>query len=230
MRKSIIIIICFPLFLGCEQISKSINETFSPNDSVVTKETSSDAKNEVQEVDVQKIINDAVDKHNTAVNQLENKTTVLLKDKNELKKAEETLKKLPQYAGKEIFVYSTVYFYNDGRINVMLQHPENKKYVDTYQYKNGVWSNPKPVQLSIHDDVQKRLTPLNRISFTNAATVFELYNKKAQEIEGAKPAASVYISIWDNKMQWYPNSISGSRERYSIQFNDDGTLKSFTQD
>ncbi|MCP2029680.1 hypothetical protein L1276_004874 [Flavobacterium sp. HSC-32F16] len=230
MRKSIIIIICFPLFLGCEQISKSINETFSPNDSVVSKQSNSDVKNEVQEVDVQKNINDAVDRHNAAQNQLETKTIVLLKDTNELSKAEETLKKLPQYAGKEIFVYSTLYFYNDGRINVMLQHPENKKYVDAYEYKNGVWSDPKPVQLSIRDEVQKRLVSLNTIRFINAAKVFEIYNKKAEEVEGASPAANVYISIWDNKIKWYPSSINGSRERYSIQFNDDGSLKTFTQD
>jgi hypothetical protein len=230
MRKSIIIIICFPLFLGCEQISKSINETFSPSDSLVSKETNSDTKTEAKEIDVQKIINEAVDKHNAAVKQLETKTTVLLKDKKELNKAEQALKKLPQYSGKEIFVYSTLYFYNDGRINIMLQHPENKKYIDTYEYRNGVWSDPKPVQLSVRDDIQKRLVPLNTISFTNAAKVFELYNKKAEEVEGASPATSIYISIWDNKMRWYPSTINGSRERYSIQFNDDGTLKTFTQD
>lgn len=230
MRKSIIIIICFPLFLGCEQISKSINETFSPSDSLVSKETNSGTKTETKEIDVQKMINEALDKHNAAVKQLENKTTVLLKDKNELNKAEQALKKLPQYAGKEIFVYSTLYFYNDGRINIMLQHPENKKYVDTYEYRNGVWSDPKPVQLSVRDDIQKRLVPLNTISFTNVAKVFEIYNKKAEEVEGASPATSIYISIWDNKMRWYPSTINGSRERYSIQFNDDGTLKTFTQD
>mgnify|MGYP006198242471 FL=1 len=111
-----------------------------------------------------------------------------------------------------------------------MQHPENKKYVDAYEYKNGVWSDPKPVQLSIRDEVQKRLVPLNTIRFTNAAKVFEIYNKKAEEVEGASPAVNIYISIWDNKIRWYPTSINGSRERYSIQFNDDGTLKNFTQD
>ncbi len=230
MKKIIIIAVCFPLFSGCEQISKTINETFTVNDSVVSTETNSDPKNNVQEVDVQKLINEAVEKHNAAVNQLGNKTIDLLKDTNTLKNAEEALKNLPQYKGKEIFVYSTLYFYNDGRINVMLQHPENKKYVDTYEFTKNKWSEPKPVQLSIRDDVQKRLVPLKNISFVNAARVFDVYNKKAQEVEGASPATSVYISIWDNKMRWYPSSINGSRERYSIQFNDDGTLKNFNQD
>lgn len=231
MKKIIIIAICLPLFSGCEQISQSIKETFNGNDSIVKGEINSETKNNVQPVDVQKIINEAVDRHNDAVNQMDGKKTVnLLNDTNTLKNAEEALKKLPQYAGKEIYAYSTVYFYDYGTINVMLQHPENKKYIDTYEYKDNKWSDPKPVQMSVRDDVQKRLVPLSSINFTNAAKVFDTYNKKAAEIEGAKPATSVYISIWDNKMRWYPTSISGSRERYSIQFNDNGTLKSFQQD
>ncbi|OIV40087.1 hypothetical protein [Flavobacterium johnsoniae] len=231
MRKSLIILSCCPLFLGCEQVSQSIRETFKTNDSIVNKETAApDVQTEVPQADVQKIVNEALEKHAAAQNSLENKTTDLLKDLNGLKKAEEALKQLPQYSGKEIYVYSTLYFYNNGTINVMLQHPENKKYVDTYEYKNKVWSEPKPVQLSIRDDVQKRLVPLKTISFANAAKVFDIYNEKAASVEGAKPATSVYISIWDNKIRWYPSSISGSRERYSIQFNDDGTLKTFIQD
>jgi len=231
MRKSIIIIACFPFFMGCEQISKSIEETFQTHDSLVNTEAkNTETKTEAPPVDVQKLINEALEKHSAAVNNTENKAGDLLKDPNRLEKAEESLKKLPQYAGKEIFVYSTLYFYNDGTINIMLQHPENKKYVDTYEYKNNTWSEPKPVQLSVRDDVQKRLVPLKNISFTNAAKVFDIYNKKTAEVEGAKPATSVYISIWDNKIRWYPSNISGSRERYSIQFNEDGTLKSFTQD
>lgn len=66
--------------------------------------------------------------------------------------------------------------------------------------------------------------------FVNVAKLTDVYNKKAQEIEGAKPLTSAYVSIWGNAMQWYPTSISGSREKYSIQFNDDGTLKTFKQD
>jgi hypothetical protein len=60
--------------------------------------------------------------------------------------------------------------------------------------------------------------------------VIQIYNEKAAEIEGAKPTTSVYISIWDNGMRWFPSSINGSRERYDLQFNQDGTLKSFRQE
>lgn len=234
MKKLITLIICGTFFLSCNQISKSINETFKPNDSVVNKDKLKPASETIvnTQVDVQKIIKTALETHGAAQSQhySESKGVDLLTDANELEKAEDALRKLPQYAGKEIFVYSILYFYDYGIINIMLQHPTNPKYIDIYEYKDHKWSEPMPLQVSVRDEVQRRLVSLNRIKFINVAKLTAVYNKKATEIEGAKPLTSAYVSIWDNKTQWYPTTINGSRERYSIQFNDDGTLKSFKQD
>ncbi|WP_281234028.1 hypothetical protein [Flavobacterium gelatinilyticum] len=197
---------CF-LFVNCQQISQSIEDTLKPNDTVLKKDLEkSDPLSEIK------------------------KETLLLEDVNLLRKAEQDLRNLPQYAGKEIFLFSTLYFYNYGSINAMLVHPENPKYVDVYEFKEGKWSEPKPVQLSVRDDIKSRIVSLQKISFVNAAKMARVYNEKSQEIEGAKPATSVYISIWDNKIRWYPSTINGSRERYSIEFNDDGSLKNIKQD
>lgn len=234
MRKLIILLICCQLLLSCEQVTKTIEETFKPNDTLVQKEK--EKENTIPEttvntqIDVEQIIKTAIETHSVGHIHTEGKNVNFLTDTNELEKAEEALRKLPQYAGKEIFIYSTLYFYNYGLINVMLQHPTNPKYVDIYDYKDGKWSEPKPLQLSVRDEVQKRLVSLNKIKFVNVAKVTATYNEKAKEIEGAKPLTSAYVSIWDNKMRWYPSSINGSRERYSIQFNDDGSLKAFKQE
>lgn len=234
MRKFIIGIICCPLFLSCEQLSKSIDETFKSGDSLVNKEkvNSAAVPSDNDQSNVKTIINNAVEKHTTVQSQVhvEGKNKNFLTDTNALEKAEEALRNLPQYAGKEIFVYSIAYFYDDGVINIMLQHPTNPKYVDGYDYKDHKWSEPRPIQLSVKDDVQKRLIPLNKIKFINVAKMTAVYNKKAEEIEGAKPLSNAYVSIWENKMQWYPMNINGNREKYSIMFNDDGTLKTFKQD
>jgi len=234
MRKLIILLICCQLLLSCEQVTKTIEETFKPNDTLVQKEK--EKENTIPEttvntqIDVEQIIKTAIETHSVGHIHAEGEDVNFLTDTSELEKAEEALRKLPQYAGKEIFIYSTLYFYNDGVINVMLQHPTNPKYVDIYDYKDGKWSEPKPLQLSVRDEVQKRLVSLNKIKFVNVAKVTATYNEKAKEIEGAKPLTSAYVSIWDNKMRWYPSSINGSRERYSIQFNDDGSLKAFKQE
>ncbi|MEP6804420.1 MAG: hypothetical protein ABI892_07850 [Flavobacterium sp.] len=233
MKKAIIIFMCCQLFLSCEQISKSINETFKPDDTLVNTEVKPVTSPVVNTpVNVEKIIKTTLETHSVTYTQehTEGKNINFLTDINALESAEEALRKLPQYGGKKIFIYSTLYFYSDGLINVMLRHPTNPKYVDIYTYQNGKWSEPKPLQLSVRDDVEKRLVSLNKIKFVNVAKVTEIYNKKAAEVEGAKPLTNAYVSIWDNKMRWYPTNINGSRERYSIQFNDDGTLKSFQQD
>lgn len=141
--------------------------------------------------------------------------------------AQEQLKRLPQYQSKEIMVYQSVHFYGDGSINLMLQHPVNPKYVDAYKYQDEVWSAPKPV---LATDIERKTFPLSKMHFEDARKVLKIYNEKATQVEGAKPATSVYISIWDENMRWFPQSINGNRERFDIQFNNDGTLKSFRKE
>jgi hypothetical protein len=68
------------------------------------------------------------------------------------------------------------------------------------------------------------------MSFADAHKVMQIYNDKAAQIEGAKPTTTAYISIWDDGMRWFPSTINGNRERYDLQFNNDGTLKSFRQE
>lgn len=147
----------------------------------------------------------------------------------QLEKAEMRLRALPQYAGKNIQIYQSVHFDQDGRIRLTLQHPENPNYLDEYVYANGKWSAPEPVQ-AITRNITRRLMPLDKISFPCAFKVLNLYNEKAAQVEGAKPTAYVYVSIWDDRMRWFPGTINGTRERYSIEFNPDGTLKSYGQE
>ncbi|PWB20586.1 hypothetical protein [Flavobacterium sp. HTF] len=234
MKKLYILTICSLLSFSCEQVSKSITETITPTDTIIARKTTNPAvqATEIKPPNVDSIIKTTIESHTTTYTEthIEGKGTDFLIHTEALQKAEDALRKLPQYTGKEIFIYSTLYFYNDGTINVMLQHPENPKYIDAYAYKENKWSAPSPVQLSVRDDIKSRLVSLNKVRFVNAAKVVEIYNKKAQEIEGAKPLTSTYLSIWNNQIRWYPTTINGSRERYSIQYNDDGSLKTFKQD
>jgi len=204
------------VFLSCRQISESIDETLNPVDSVADKQKP-----------VTTVSTTTSTTHSVVHREGEN--IGFLTDTLKLLQAEVLLQKLPQYAGKEIYVYSSASFFDDGRIFIALQHPTNPKYVDNYQYEKGKWTGPKPEQLSVKDDIKDRLVPLSQMNFVNVARVCRNYNEKASEIEGAKPITHIYFSVWNNRIQWFPNSISGSRERYSIEFNTDGTLKSFKQ-
>lgn len=249
MKKLTILIICSSVFFSCRQISKSIEDTFKPVDTLVREKTERppaippvdvnaliDSNIKMMDSNVQAMVK-SITKGKVTINTkmytqkyLDGKKSNFLIDTDRLTKAEAALRKLPQYAGKEIFIYSTIHFYDDGRILTSLRHPQNPKYVDKYEYSKGAWSDPKPEQLSVRDNVENRLVSLNRINFSSVAKVTKIYNEKTAEIEGAKPATSTYISVWDNAIRWFPQGINGSRERYSIQFNEDGSLRSFKQD
>ena len=223
------------LFTGCKQIVKSVDETLHPADTV-RLQSPAPVEDHMQEAiniqqQVEEVLRTVVETH-TSVHidtHTDGTNRQFLTDTAALKKAEAALRALPQYAGKEIYVYQTAHFYDDGHISLMLRHPENPKYVDNYQYRNGKWSEPRPEQLSVRDNIEDRLVPLDQVRFVHIAGITKLYNEKASEIEGAKPSTHTYMTVWRNQPGWYPNNINGSRERYSIQFNADGTLKSFTQ-
>jgi hypothetical protein len=229
--KYAILIITIITFSGCKQISRSVEETFHPADSVMNKRET-ETPDEYEYTGTTKISGQITINSTTTTYSYEHKKgkhIPLLTDTSQLARAEKALKNLPQYANKVIYIYSTVYFYADGNIMAMLQNPTNPAYIDSYNYKDGVWSKPQPVQLSIKDDIRSKLIPLNKFHFVNAAKVAGIYKEKAAQIEGAKTTADVYIYIFDNIPTWYPTLINGSRERYSIQFNTDGSLRSFKQ-
>jgi hypothetical protein len=254
---TVLVTLCL-MSLGCKQITKSVDETFHPKaapiktEKQVTKSSYDTAViQQMQQVEQQlttvisthsetyttkegkQIINRAQALIKTAISNASQNSTKKkpsLWTAEKLQKAEMDLRALPQYAGKEIFIYQSAHFYEDGQIKLMLRHPDNPRYVDNYEYSEGKWSGPKPEALSVHADIAGRSISLNNATFAGAAKVIQLYNEKAAQVEGAKPTDYAYISIWDKGMRWFPSTINGSRERYTIQFNNDGTLKSFVQD
>lgn len=150
-----------------------------------------------------------------------------LGNSSRLKAAELSLRKLPAFSRKQIYLYRFIHFYDDGRINVQLQNPENPEYVDEYSYRKGSWETPKPVQLSVHDNIKKSLVKLDDVDFENAGKIYRHYSAKANNVTGAPPLTHVYAVFDNNTISWYPQSISGSRERYFISFEPNGDLKSF---
>lgn len=157
----------------------------------------------------------------------------LLSNVEELQKAEEALKNLPQFKGKELRVFQHVHFYGGEfpKITIEILNPDNQKDVDHYEYKNGQWSEPQPVQISGDGDMTANTTPLNDVKFATVATVFNNWNEKAKTVEGSdqKPLDHIYFNLWvpNQTREWRASSIDGTREKYDIQFNLDGSVKEF---
>ncbi|GEM_PF-619173 len=155
--------------------------------------------------------------------------TPFLADSSALIAAEKALRERPELRGHEIFIYRSVHFYDDGRISLKIQHPEQKNYVDSYDYRDGKWSDPLPVVLSKRDNVAKDIVSLNRLPFKNANQVFLHLKEKLQQIDSRSGDYTVYAITSGNEIRWYPRTISNDRSKYSIEFNANGTIRSFEQ-
>lgn len=230
MKQLLLILACCPLFFACRQISKTVEETFHPNDSVPIPAR----RTNPPVTDSQTIVSGSVTTESHTSTHIhvhrEGGNKQFLANEAGLNAAETALVNLPQYAGKNIFLYTSVHFYDDGSIHIQLQHPDNPGYVDAYEYRNGAWSAPKPQQVSIKDNMESRLAPLKKVRFANAAKVARAFNEKAAQVEGAQPATSVYVTIWNKEVRWYPITINGTRERYAIRFDADGNVISFERE
>lgn len=203
-------IITSGLFYSCKEIKNSINDTLNENvtptstENSETKSSSSPTTFQEKEDEI-----------------------VLVNNVEALEKAEKTLRERPEFKGKDIFIYKTIHFYDDGRINVKLQNPDNPLYIDQYQYDDGKWIAPTPVRLSKNDDIQKDLVNLNRVSFKNVKNVYNALVDKRKEIGSKSMDYTIYVAYYKDRVNWYPSSLSNDRYEYEIEFNEDGTLKSF---
>lgn len=143
---------------------------------------------------------------------------------------EDALRALPQFANKPIYVYQSIHFYDNYRVLLQVQNPDNPSYVDEYYYANGQWHDPKPIVLSKRDQIQQDLVSLDKIPFANANNVYKALKQKVEEIGGDTSNLMVYVITRNNRIRWYPRTISNERSRYSIEFKQDGTLLSFEQE
>ncbi len=154
----------------------------------------------------------------------------LLEDASTLQKAKDALKALPQFEGKELKVFQDIYFYDDGRIKLSLQDPNKPENIDHYEYDEGQWKEPVPVQISGGGNLEDNLFPLNEVKFETAVMVYKSWNEKAQEVEGHnEPLTSVRYALWvpNQTKEWKTGHIRGTRASYKISFNSDGTVKDF---
>lgn len=192
-------------FYSCKEFKNSINDTLNEKENTIEDEKASPISTHVEKEDEVLFVNNL----------------------QALEKAEKALRNRNEFKGKDIFIYKTIHFYDDGRINVKLQNPENPLFIDQYQYKDEKWEAPTPVRLSKNDDIQKDLVNLNRVSFRHVNNVYNALVEKRKEIGSTSTDYTIYVAYYKDRVNWYPSTLSNDRYEYDIEFNEDGTLKSF---
>ncbi len=155
-----------------------------------------------------------------------------LADAAALQKAEDELKALPQFGGKELSVFQDVRFYGGKRprITVEVQDPNNPDNIDHYEYENGKWSEPQPVQISGGGDMKDNVTPLAQVKFATVAEIAKAWSEKAKEVGAAETELDyAFFSLFvpTQKRSWRTSTIETDRAKYSLDFKLDGTVESF---
>ncbi|MGG5507308.1 MULTISPECIES: hypothetical protein [unclassified Myroides] len=221
MRKKTIplslLLLALVFLSSCSDFLKSIEETKKgrrDSDAVEEKPVQQQRELQVEEV---------------RVNQVQKKVEFAA-HKEELQKVEEALRNLPQLKDKPIYVYQSIHFYDNYRVLLRIQNPDNPTYVDEYYYVDGHWQEPKPVVLSKHTKVEQDVVSLDEIPFVRANKVYEVLKAKVEEIGGDPTDLLVYVVTRNNRVRWYPRTISNERARYAIEFKKDGSLLSFEQE
>lgn len=242
LQKMTGVIMVMMMCMSCNQFRESIHDTLYGSDtdsSYKDLPSGEEGTSSTTSSSTSTHLSMSTSTTNTTVVEQRNGTTIIynsnktsgnndfLGNAAKLDAAEHALRELPAFAGKSIHLYRAIHFYEDGRINVTIQHPQNPQYIDEYNYRDGEWEEPKPVQMSVRDNISESLISLGDISFASAAAVYRSYSRQAEDVAGAKPLTHIYGIFGGNSITWYPQSINGSREKYFISFTPDGSLKDY---
>lgn len=215
---------CFNIFVGlllfllvssCDQIKTSIKDTFKSQEDVdAVEETSTDQEESVE----------TPQEEPPVIEEITDEITYAFEDSSYYEKAQRDLLLLPKLKDKEILCYSSIHFYDDGRINLELQDPDSDTYLDAYSYEKGVWKDPQPLQSRSAKQLAKETFPLAKIRFSTVVDLCRQINQKIEQTPGAEEITHIYItySSYSKKITWR-GSISGDRDSYSIWADADGS-------
>lgn len=158
-----------------------------------------------------------------------------LADAAALQKAEDALKALPQFAGKELNVFQDVHFYKD-RIEMDVQDPNKPENIDSYVYTfdDGKWSEPSPVRLSGDGDMKPNLTPLKDIHFADVANKLIPLYKQTVEKEQITPQEDIptfvsFILVVPTQDRFWQTSIDTDRAEMTLRMNPDGSFQALNK-
>ena len=110
-----------------------------------------------------------------------------IKNTDKTSDAEQKLRNLPGLKGKKLYLFRDASFYDEGRIYLTLQSPDNPCHIDDYEYHahalHSGWDGPYPYKLDKSDyPLEKYLIPLDSLSFADGSKIVQTYNAKAQAV------------------------------------------------
>lgn len=124
-----------------------------------------------------------------------------------------------------------IHFYDDGRVILDAQDPENKKNVNRYTYRDGAWNTPQPIELKGTGKLEDNLFSLEEANLQAIPNLVKEAMKRGKDIEGAK-VEHVYAETTaerktaaDKVMIYIP--VEGTHAKKTLTANGKGTVKGF---
>lgn len=214
------------LIVSCEQINKSFEETRNPK-----PKTENGRLTESESHSSSTTITSRTGQDNAV------KTAPgIIEDAARLDAIQAELQNLPQFRGKKLMLYMSLYYRDNdgGTISLNIQNPDKKENIDNYEYSNGKWQEPTPVKIQNEllavDNLVEFLMPLDRIKFSTFKKINDIAKEKLKEIEDGKMRGYIYFSysyiksLNRDQSYWYTD-IEGSRKDAHLEFDVNGNLK-----
>lgn len=157
----------------------------------------------------------------------------LLEDAAALQAAEEALKNLPQFRGRAVNVFDNIDFFDGSRprIEADIQDPNRPEKIDHYVYDHGRWRYTDTLRIPPEGlDIPKKLTPLSRVKFADAAAVAAAWAQKARSVNAVvtEPYFVSYVLLEkERKRFWHTAAIETVGEQYYLSFHADGSVWEF---
>ena len=163
---------------------------------------------------------------------------------SDLLKIERQLKERPELKGKKLYLDDKVDFYNgyaNEKIEIAIQDPGNPSNELDYKWNGYNWYFEGSIE--VHND-SRYLYPMDSVSLFTAGKIAALYHRKALSVgainnadkkggENDQDLRELQFVYDPNHDSWHWDvifPIYSKGKRYDIDFNRDGSLKSFNKE
>ncbi|MBZ4192670.1 hypothetical protein [Niabella beijingensis] len=212
---------------ACDQVGKSVKDTYDPP-AEKAKKTAEEEEKQARQAPKPAprpkppVVEEPV-KEPEPVNIFETEAR--------LDSVQQVLMQLPRFKGKRLHFLNNIYFYSPGRILLELQDPLQPEHIDSYEYEDGAWQEPKPVKLRGNRNLTNYLMPLDKIRFGTVRKILQTSRQKARELNEPEPDGYVrFINSYTFGRREWLTSISGQRHDYTLLFTMNGQLKQVRKD
>ncbi len=152
----------------------------------------------------------------------------VLEDENWLLHAGKSLGKRPEFAGKEVYVFEKIHFFNGvrPRIELAVLLPHNADRVQFYLYENGKWRDNGWEQ-AVSGSLKGHTFALSKVDFRQVSDIAAKWRNKAKQLNAVEtePYYVAYVFLPKRKKYfWHTATLEAFGAQYYLSFHENGSV------